>query len=110
MAILLIKVTKKFSDIKGKGKMVQEVKEKVCVFGRLINAFISGSYKNLPWKAAVSIVAASLYFLNPADVVPDIIPISGLLDDFTILIWTYNSLQSELDKFLKWEASKNSPV
>jgi uncharacterized membrane protein YkvA (DUF1232 family) len=105
LAILLKDVAGKLNSIESRGKITRELKEKISVLSRLLKAFVTGRYKSLPWKAAISIVAATIYFLNPADIIPDFIPISGLLDDFTILIWTYNSLQSELDKFLAWEKS-----
>jgi len=29
----------------------------------------------------------------------------GLTDDFGVLIWVYNSIQGEINKFLEWEKS-----
>ncbi len=91
--------------IKDKKGAALQARENFFVFGRLIKASASGAYKSLPLKSVVSIVASTLYFLNPADIIPDIIPMSGLLDDFTIIAWTYNSLKVEIDKFHEWEMS-----
>ena len=103
LLMVLTQLGRKVNSVEDKRKIAADVKEKIFVSGRLLRAFASGRYRALPWKAAVSIVAATLYFINPADFIPDIIPFSGLLDDFGILVWTYNSLGSELDKFLDWE-------
>lgn len=103
LLLLLSQLGRKLNSVEDKRKVATEVKEKIYVLGRLLKAFASGRYRALPWKAAVSIVAATLYFINPADFIPDIIPFSGLLDDFGILVWTYNSLESELNKFREWE-------
>lgn len=103
LAALLGAVGKKLSEVEDKKKMAQEVKEMIYVFGRLLKASVYGQYKALPWKSVLSIAASLIYFLNPADVIPDIIPFSGFLDDFTILVWTYNSLFAELEAFKKWE-------
>lgn len=100
---LLGAVGKKLSEVDDKKKRVKEVKEMIFVFGRLLKASVYGHYKALPWKSIVSIAASLIYFLNPADIIPDIIPFSGFLDDFTILVWTYNSLFIELEAFKKWE-------
>lgn len=103
LVVLLNQLGNKMNSVKDKKKATAEVKEKIFVLGRLLKAFTTGRYRALPWKATISIAAALLYFINPADIIPDIIPFSGLLDDFSILIWTYNSLQTELEKFLEWE-------
>lgn len=95
----------KINLLEDKKKIAAETKEKIFVLGRLLRAFSTGKYRALPWKAAISITAATLYFINPADIVPDFIPFTGLVDDFGILVWTYNSLGSELDKFIDWEKS-----
>lgn len=105
---LLQQAAKKLSSIEDKRKLAAEAKEKMQLMSRLISAFVIGEYRTLPWKSALSIVAAIVYFVNPADVIPDIIPFSGLVDDFSVLVWTYSSLQSELDKFSQWENSKTS--
>lgn len=96
-------VGKKLSEVDNKKKIANDLKEKIFLSGRLLKATVIGRYSALPWKSALSIAAALIYFINPADIVPDIIPISGLLDDFTILLWTYNSLSLELEQFKQWE-------
>jgi uncharacterized membrane protein YkvA (DUF1232 family) len=52
-----------------------------------------------------TILGAIIYFVNPFDLLPDIAPVIGLTDDFSILVWVYTSVQSEIDKFLAWEKS-----
>jgi uncharacterized membrane protein YkvA (DUF1232 family) len=52
------------------------------------------------------VVAAVLYFVNPLDFLPDIIPVAGLTDDFAILLWVYGTIRQEIEKFLEWERSR----
>ncbi len=105
IVVLLGQLGKKLSRVENKGNLSAELKEKIFVLGRLLKAYAVGHYRSLPWKAVLSIAAAIIYFVNPADLIPDFIPLSGFIDDFTILIWTYNSLQSELNRFLDWESN-----
>jgi uncharacterized membrane protein YkvA (DUF1232 family) len=79
------------------------VKEKFFVLGRLIKAYALGHYREVPWKTMLLVVAAIIYFVNPLDLVPDIVPLTGLTDDFAVLIWVYNSVSNEIEKFLNWE-------
>lgn len=73
---------------------------------RLVKTYSTGAYKAVSWKVIASILAAFIYFVNPFDLVPDFAPIVGYTDDFSILLWVYNSVQTELDKFLLWEKSQ----
>lgn len=102
---LLTMAGKKLYHLEDRQKVAEEIRNNIFVFGRLLKAFALGEYKALPWKAALAICASMLYFVNPADIIPDIIPFTGFIDDFSILIWTYKSLASELEKFLAWENS-----
>lgn len=82
------------------------VKSKISAFGRLSRAYALGHYREVTWKTMILIVAAILYFVNPMDLLPDIIPITGLTDDFAVLLWVYGSIRDEIEKFLEWERTK----
>lgn len=87
-----------------------QVKAKFYTLGRLLRAYAHGEYREMPWKSLLLIVAAVLYFINPIDVLPDIMPLVGLTDDFAVLLMVYKSLAADIDRFLLWEKSKASPV
>lgn len=82
------------------------VKEKFFTMGRLLRAYAYGEYREIPWKSLLLIVAAILYFINPIDVIPDLLPLVGLTDDFGVLFLVYKSISGDIDKFLEWEKSK----
>lgn len=82
------------------------VKEKFFTMGRLLRAYSRGEYREIPWKSLLMIVAAILYFINPIDLIPDLIPLIGLTDDFAVLFMVYRSIGGDIDKFLSWEKSK----
>ncbi len=84
------------------------VKEKFFVIGRLIKAYALGHYRQIPWKTIVLIIAAVIYFVNPLDLIPDLVPVAGLSDDFAVLIWVYNSVSNEIDKFTMWEKEQTN--
>ena len=75
----------------------------VFTFGRLMKAVATGAYRDISYGTLAQVVATLIYFVSPVDVIPDFIPFSGFVDDFTILIWVFNSLKTEFDKFLSWE-------
>lgn len=73
------------------------------VLTRMVKSYAKGSYRDIETKNILLMVAALVYFVTPIDLVPDFIPITGLLDDFTVVLWVYNKLQEEIDKFIAWE-------
>jgi uncharacterized membrane protein YkvA (DUF1232 family) len=63
---------------------------------------IKGDYKLHPVNLGI-IAGGLLYFIIPADLVPDFIPIVGLVDDIAILTTIINSMQGELRKYRNWK-------
>ena len=106
LMLLLVQLGSKLKDVNWKAVKVSSAKEKFSVLGRLVKAYATGHYRDIPWKTILLIVAALIYFISPIDLVPDLIPITGLTDDFGILLWVYNSVSTEIDKFLTWEKSQ----
>ncbi len=108
--LLLTKMGSKISKVNWSPVQRQLVKEKFFILGRLAKAYAMGRYRSVPWKAILVLLAAVIYFINPIDLIPDLIPIAGLSDDFAVLLWVYNAIGEEVDKFLEWEAGQATPV
>lgn len=49
-----------------------------------------------------------LYFILPADLVPDFIPIVGYLDDLAVLTTIVNSLKEEIREYQIWKEKESS--
>ena len=104
--MLLTQLSSRMDQLKRKDLSFDPIKEIINVLIRLVKTYTKGEYKTIPWKVVASILGAFIYFLNPFDLIPDFTPIIGYTDDFSILIWVYNSVQLEIDKFLLWEKSR----
>ena len=83
--------------------------ENARVFIRMVKAYANGSYREMPLKSIVIVVAALLYFVMPLDLIADFIPVTGLVDDFAVILWVYKHLQTEIDEFVLWEKGLNEP-
>jgi uncharacterized membrane protein YkvA (DUF1232 family) len=74
---------------------------KTCV--RLIRAYAKGDYKQVSWESMVVLVGAVLYVASPIDLIPDAIPVAGILDDATVLSFALRMVHEEVQEFLAWE-------
>lgn len=106
LMLLLSRLAIKLREVNWQNVNSDSVRQKFFVLGRLIKAYAQGDYRQVSWKTILLVVAAVVYFINPIDLLPDLIPIAGLTDDFGILLWVYNSLHTEIDKFILWEKSR----
>lgn len=104
------KLTAKLARVDWVHLRKEDIREKFFTLGRLVRAYATGQYREIPWKTALIIVAAIIYFVNPLDMIPDVIPGLGLTDDFGILLWVYNAVSGEVDKFVSWERSQLNPL
>jgi uncharacterized membrane protein YkvA (DUF1232 family) len=108
VAKLLNDAFKKATAKKSLGAIAAEVWESFQVLSQMIRAAVNGEYKGIPNTVLVGGVAVILYFLMPLDLIPDFIPVIGLLDDAALLAWFMASITSELDRFKEWDAERQA--
>lgn len=53
----------------------------------------------VPWRTVTAIVAALLYLINPMDLLPDLVPFLGLMDDATMIYLAFAFIQDDLIEF-----------
>lgn len=69
----------------------------------LVKDYVKKYYTEFPSGTMLAIVAALIYFLSPADLVSDIIPVLGLVDDAAILGKCLEFAKDDLEKYNKWK-------
>jgi uncharacterized membrane protein YkvA (DUF1232 family) len=106
MLLLLTQLGAKLKNTDWKNVNRTALKTKLSTIGRLAAAYARGHYRDVSWKTMLTVTAAIVYFVNPFDLLPDVIPVTGLTDDFGVLLWVYNSAAGEMQKFLSWEKSQ----
>lgn len=104
---LLSKEEKIKQKVKG-AKPLQEHLDTVKLMFALIKAYWSGEYRQIPWFSIAAIVAALLYVLSPIDLIPDFIPVIGLMDDAMVLTACLNLVKKDLAQFDAWRQSNPS--
>ena len=84
---------------------LKKVLENVRQLYPLFKDAVKGKYKLHPSNVAM-IGGALLYFILPADLVPDFIPLIGYIDDLTILTTIMNSLGGEIKEYRQWKQNE----
>jgi len=68
--------------------------------------WIRNEYTVVPVKTIIAVVGAILYFINPFDLVPDIIPVLGFADDAAFVAFVIKAIKDDLDTYLMWKGNK----
>lgn len=85
------------------GENVAAFREQLSIVARLLKAYASGEYRQLPWKTLIRVIAVLIYFVSPIDILPDFLPIIGLTDDIALMLWLFSGMGDDIEKFRQWE-------
>ena len=85
------------------GANISAFRDQLSVVTRLLKAYASGQYRELPWKTLIRIIAVLIYFVSPIDILPDFLPIVGLTDDIALMFWLFSGIKDDIEKFRQWE-------
>ncbi len=99
---ILEKALKKSSDNKS---VFDDIWDDLQALIRMVRAYRKGDYTQISKKSIILVGGALVYLVNPLDIIPDIAPLVGLLDDFTIIGYVINTVRQEVKDFLAWEDS-----
>jgi len=102
------KVIKKSDRILDKAKKLD-----LNIFSKLFNQirltiemlkdYRAKSYSDIPWRTISLITVALLYFWNPFDVIPDLLPVFGFTDDAIAFASIFKAIQTDLQKYAEWK-------
>ena len=80
----------------------KEVWENIKLLFGLLRDYMTRRYTKVPFKAILAIVGTLIYFFSPIDLIPDVIPIIGFLDDALVVKYALKFLQTDLEEYKKW--------
>lgn len=105
MEHFLERLENKLSRIPKAGKYLSDIP----VLISLVKAYVDKTYVEIPVGSIIAIIGALIYFLSPFDVIPDIIPVFGILDDAAVIAFASKLVHEDLMEYKAWrDANKQS--
>ncbi len=80
-------------------KKIQSIQNDFIVLLEMLKAWVKGDYREVPFTTLLLSTAALIYFINPFDAVPDMVPALGLLDDATVIGFVVASIREDIQNF-----------
>ena len=92
-------IQKKFS---AKGPLARFIEDGQLLIA-IIKDYWSGAYRQIPYGSIASMVFTLIYVLNPFDLVPDMLPLIGQLDDVAVMGACLILVEQDLHKYKEWK-------
>ena len=76
----------------------------------LVKDYTTGNYKEIPLATIVTIVAGIIYLVSPVDLIPDVLPFLGQIDDAAVLGFVLMGAHNDLKSYEEWKKTNQSAV
>jgi len=103
------KVVEKAGDIQKKfaaggplGRFIEDGKLLIAI----VKDYWSGTYRQIPYGTIAAIVFTLIYIFNPLDLVPDVLPVIGQIDDATVFAGCLLFIEQDLQAYKQWKLSQ----
>ncbi|HHX61007.1 MAG TPA: DUF1232 domain-containing protein [Epulopiscium sp.] len=106
MEHFLERLEKKLSIIPLAGKYLSDVP----VLISLVKAYIDKEYTEIPLGSIIAIISGLIYVISGIDLIPDAIPVFGLLDDAAVIATVYKLVHDDIEEYKVWREINKTQV
>ena len=98
MEALLVKLEDKMSEV----PMVGSGLKNIPLLVSMVRSYVMKEYKLAPMGTMVAVVTALLYWVSPIDLIPDVIPGVGYLDDAAVVAICWKMVEADVEAYEEW--------
>ena len=88
--------------------VVGDIFSDVPLMCHMIADYVKGNYKDVPIASIITLTAAIIYLVSPVDLIPDPIPVLGLLDDAGVILLALQSVHNDLMSYSEWKTLQDN--
>ena len=92
-----------------KGSKLGDMWDNAKLLFQMLKDYKAGKYTDVPWSLIAAIVFAVVYFFSPIDVIPDVIPFLGYVDDVAVFGILLKTFADQIAAYKTWRASASLP-
>lgn len=78
----------------------------IRILFRMLGDYFNGNYTRVPWRTIAFVTFTLGYVISPIDVIPDFIPVLGLVDDAALVGLCLQSIGGDLEDYEEWCAGR----
>lgn len=87
---------------------LHRVWQQVLLCLELVRDYSAGEYRQIAGWAITAIAAGLLYLIDPVELIPDVIPVVGYLDDVAVMLLVLALVRNELQKYRDWRSAREA--
>ena len=92
-------------EVHGIPAVLEKFWEDIKILFAMLSDSVKGKYK-VPLRTLGAVAFTLLYFVNPFDVIPDLIPFVGYVDDAFVLSLCIKFIGTDLEEYRIWKESE----
>ncbi len=93
---------------KSSGGALSKFFDDIKTMCHMVKAWADKEYTGIPIKTIGMIILTLVYVFSPIDIIPDFIPVLGLLDDAAMVGLCLAAIRSDINDFRLWERKHSS--
>jgi uncharacterized membrane protein YkvA (DUF1232 family) len=80
---------------------MQKITNQASLVMEMIDDYMDGKYRAISWTSLLVAAGALLYSVSPGDVVPDVLPVLGQLDDAFVVALAMRVIRRDLQRYIE---------
>lgn len=72
----------------------------------MVSDWVHKKYREVPLASIITIVAALVYLVSPIDLIPDVMPMLGILDDAAVIGMALRAVHADIMDYANWKAEQ----